>query len=145
MNDTTTQLFYAACNPAHREFYSALMHDWQEAGQPVEIDNHGAGLAVRSVTRTTGTGVSRLFRLHAGAGIEPPGIEIDLSQWRNWFGEEAVDTCMRTIDAIDGLIIRRRDSHLSIVEPGHMSGPMQQALRDALVGWAYRANDLFGA
>jgi len=145
MADTVTQLFYATCNPAHREFYSALMHDWQEAGQPVEIDNHGADLAVHSVAWTTDAGAPRLFRLYGGAGIEPPGIKIDLGQWRDWFGEGEVDTCVRMINAIDGLVIRRRDSHLSIIEPGHMSGPMQQALRDALVGWAYRANDLFGA
>jgi len=145
MADTATQLFYAACNPAHREFYSALMHDWQEAGQPVEIDNRGVGLTVRSVAWTSSAGAPRLFRLHAGAGIEPPGIEIDLGQWHNWFGEEVVDACVRTIDAIDGLNTKRRNSCLSILNPGHMSGPMQQALRDALVGWAYRANDLFGA
>jgi hypothetical protein len=145
MADTATQLFYAACNPAQREFYSALMHDWQEAGQPVEIDDRGAGLAVRSVAWTTDAGPPRLFRLYAGAGIEPPAIEIDLEQWRGWFGEEVVDTCVRAINAIDGLNIRRRDSRLLILEPGHMSGPMQQALRDVLVGWAYRANDLFGA
>jgi len=145
MADTATQLFYAACNPAHREFYSALMHDWQEAGQPVEIDDSSVGLVVRSVARMTEAGEPRLFRLYAGAGIEPPGIEIDLSQWRNWFGETGLDTCMRIIDTIDGLRIRRRDNRLLIIEPGHMSGPMQQALRDALVGWAYRANDLFGA
>jgi len=145
MADTATQLFYAACNPAHREFYSALMHDWQEAGQPVEIDHHGAGLAVRSVARATDAGAPRLFRLYAGTGIEPPGIEIDLARWRNWFGEEGVDACVRTIDGMDGLNIRRRNNRLLIAEPGHMSGPVQQALRDALIGWAYRASDLLGA
>jgi len=145
MADTAMQLFYAACNPAHREFYSALMHDWQEAGQPVEIDNHGADLAVHSVAWTTDTGPPRLFRLCTGAGIELPGIEIDLGQWHNWFGEAVVDACVCAINAIDGLSIRRHDSRLSILNPGHMSGPMQQALRDAVVGWAYRANDLFGA
>jgi len=145
MADTATQLFYAACNPAHREFYSALTHDWQEAGQQVEIDNHGVDLVVRSVVRITDAGMPRLFRLYAGAGIEPPGIEIDLGQWRNWFGEAGVDACVSTISAIDGLSIRRRGSRLLIIEPGHTSGPTQQALRDALVGWAYRANDLLGA
>jgi len=143
--DTATQLFYAACNPAHREFYSALMHDWQETGQSVEIDNHGADLTVRSVAWMTNAGAPRLLRLYAGAGIEPPGIEIDLGQWRDWFGEEEVDTCVCMINAINGLSIRRRDSRLLILNPGHMSGPMQQALRETLVGWAYRANDLLGA
>jgi len=145
MADTATQLFYATCNPAHREFYSALMHDWQAAGQPVEIDNHGADLTVHSVAWTTDAGVPRLFRLYTGAGIEPPAIDLDLDQWRDWFGEEVVDTCVRTINGIDGLNTRRHNRRLSILNPGHMSGPMQHALREALVSWAYRANDLFGA
>ncbi|MDQ6958069.1 MAG: hypothetical protein Q9M24_03030 [Mariprofundaceae bacterium] len=145
MADIATQLFYATCNPAHREFYSALMHDWQEAGQPVEIDNHGAGLAVHSVAWTTDAGAPKLFRLYAGAGVDSPCIEIDLDQWRNWFGEAVVDICVCTINAIDGLSIRRHNSRIAILNPGHMSGPMQQALREALVSWAYRANDLFGA
>lgn len=145
MVDSATQLFYAACNPAHREFYSALMHDWREAGQPVEIDEHGAFLTVHSVAQTTDAGTPKLFRLNAGSGIESVAITIDLAQWRNWFGEEGVDAFMRTINAIDGLSTSRRDNCLSILEPGHMSGPMQQALRDVLIGWAYRANDLFGA
>jgi len=142
----STQAFYASCNPAHREFYSSLIHDWQEAGQPVAYAGEGARveLQLRSVAGAEGEGLPCLFVLHAGGPTDRPRIALDRDQWRQWFGAELRDMLIEEVCAIPGLMHRRQGSEFAILEPAHLSGPTQQRLRDLLVQFSRRAQEVLG-
>ncbi len=145
--DTTSAIrdFFTACNPAHREFYSALMHDWREAGLPLSAGDGCVRLQARSVARSTEEGRPTLYELRAEQGREGARIEMDVGRWQRWLGEEETDACVQALAGIEGMSARRQGVKLWIIEPGHASGPTQQALRTALVRLGRRAAELIGA
>lgn len=141
MTEATLADFYLRCDPLHRELYSVMSREWQEVGQAVRSDDAGLCLYLRSVRVGDGEGLP-LFCLSPGAGRDPATIALQTDTWREWFGEEQVDAMLRCIQAIDGIRFEERDGRFSIVDPGHMSGPMQQALRDVILDMARRGSDL---
>jgi len=153
-----THIFYASCDPAHREFFSALLFDWQETGQIVEVaeipndmsaESGAALLRVRSLGRAVsavGDAVLMpcLFVLHAGDGIEPARISMDLDRWREWFGPEERDLFVQELEAMPGLKSRRRGSDFALLEPAHLSGPGQQKLRHLITGFGRGSREDIG-
>jgi len=137
--------FFTACDPAHREFFSALMHDWREAGQAILARPSEVRLEARSVARATDAGRPCLFLLRAGRGRDGARIDMDIERWRRWLGEEETDACVQALTGIEGLMVRRWRDALHIVEPGHASGPVQQTLRDMLVRRGRMAAEGMGA
>lgn len=144
MTDTTLSEFYMRCDSLHRELYSVISREWQEAGQAVRAGEDGLRLCLRSV-RAGGEEGLVLFELLPGSGAVPASIVLNLDEWRRWFGEEESDTIVRKVEAIHGLQFKQRDGIFSIVDPGHMSGPMQQGLRDVLLELARRGGDMIAS
>ncbi|MFQ5582226.1 MAG: hypothetical protein ACE5F3_06335 [Mariprofundaceae bacterium] len=140
MEETELSTFYASCDAPHREFFSVLVREWQQTGLPWEIQGHVLGLCGRSVTRQDGS--LCLFELRPEQGIESASIGMNLDTWRSWLGQEESDAFVQAVKQIDGLKHKTRGSLFMILEPGHMSGPMQQGLRDLVRRLATRLPDL---
>jgi len=141
MAEPTLAEFYLRCDNLHRELYSVMSREWQESGQAVRLGENGLLLCLRSVRAGGDEGVT-LFELLPGAGIEPASIVLNLDEWRRWFGEEEADAIVRKVEAIHGLQHKRQNGMFSIIDPGHMSGPMQQGLRDEMLSLARRGSDM---
>jgi len=139
MAETELSAFYAGCDAPHREFFSVVASEWQQAGLPVEIREHALVLCGRSATQE---GSLHLFELRPGQGIDPSSICLDVDHWCAWIGQEESDAFVRTVKQIDGLQHRMQGPLFAILEPGHMSGPMQQALRNTIHRLAMRLPDL---
>ncbi len=142
--ETPTALFYARCDAGHREFFSALLYDWRQAGQPAEPEGDAVVLRLRAALRADEAGLPELFRLLPTRGVEPPVIELAADRWRRWFGEEGFDAFREDLAGIEGLAVRSNNERIQLVEPGHLSGPGQKALRDLLIAWAHRAQEVMG-
>ncbi len=136
--------FFTVCDPAHREFFSALMHDWREAGQAVGVRPPEVRLEARSTVRDADGARPCLFRLRADRGREGARIEMDIERWRGWLGEEATDACVQALAGMEGLTLRWQRDALTIIQPGHASGPVQQALRNVLVRQGRMAAEAIG-
>lgn len=139
MPEQTLGNFYLSCDTAHREIYSVLIHEWQENGLKWQWDGRDILLGNMSVIRDRYLG---FFRLQPGEGIYPAAITIDMDQWREMIGQEETDKFLQSIELIHGLNCRRQDGRFSIVDPGHLSGSLQQLLRDRLKQFAIRIPDL---
>ena len=151
-------LFYASCDSVHREFFSALLYDWQDSGQVAEaaaedndmqIEAGAMQLRVRSVGRSDQNEdgsimMPCLFVLHAGGGAERARITINLKRWREWFGPEIRDEYVNELKGIQGLQCRARGDEFAILEPAHLSGPTQQRLRDLIVDFGRNSRETLG-
>ena len=159
MTTNLTHIFYASCDPAHREFFSALLFDWQETGQIVELadaandmsaEEGAVLLRVRSLGRASSDEQSGalhmpcLFVLHAGDSLDSARVSMDMDRWREWFGSEERDLFVQEIESIGGLKSRRRDNDFSILEPAHLSGPAQQKLRHLITGFGRGSREDLG-
>ncbi|HXH72329.1 MAG TPA: hypothetical protein VNI58_05875 [Mariprofundaceae bacterium] len=141
MANGTLSDFYIRCDNLHRELYSVMAREWQEVGQAVRQSERGLKLCLRSVSVGGEEGLA-LFELLPGAGTAPASIVLNLNDWRRWFGEEEAEAMMRHVTDIQGLQHKSRDGVFSIIDPGHMSGPMQQALRNLVLQIARRGSDM---
>ena len=141
MDLETTSDFYNICDPLHREFYSTLLWEWERLGHQLRLSAHGMVLCVRSSKVVEGQGVA-LFELLPGHGTAPSTIALSLDDWRNWFGESEAGSFLTELKTIHGLEHKLRDGCFSIINPGHMSGNMQQSLRDLMIRFASRSRDL---
>lgn len=115
----------------------------------IDVEDAAVLLRVRSIGRSTEnksgeTVLPCLFVLHAGGGVEKARISMDLNHWREWFGPEMRDEFVERLQAVQGLLHRRRDAEFAILEPAHLSGPTQQLLRDILVGFAHQSQESLG-
>ncbi len=137
--------FYAACDGLHREFYSALIADWREAGQPVDAGDGVARLRVRALLRAGDAGLPVLFSLHPPAGRLPARMCWDLAAWRGLLREEELDRLLRELSSLDGVPVVERRAGVCIESPGALAGPSQHALRALLRGWAHGVQELLGA
>jgi len=138
---STLSDFYIRCDNLHRELYSVISREWQEAGQAVHLGERGLKLCLRSVRLGDDEGAT-MFELLPGAGTAPSTIIVNRDDWRRWFGEEEAEAIIRHLTDIQGLQSKIRDGVFSIIDPGHMSGPMQQALRNLILDIARRGGDL---
>ncbi len=158
MTMSSTHNFYASCDSVHREFFSALLFDWQETGQVIEaaeasndmgVEEGALLLRVRSIGRAA-TGADGmpllpcLFVIHSGNAFGPPRMSMDLERWREWFGPEERDLFVQELEAVPGLKHQYRDSEFAILEPAHLSGPAQQKLRDMITACGRRSREGIG-
>jgi len=139
MTEQTLGNFYLSCDTSHRELYSVIIHEWQESGLQWQWDDRNLALGMRSVMRDS---YFSFFRLQPGEGIYPASITLDLDFWRELIGQEETDAFIRSIESMHGVQYRRRDNIFAIVDPGHLSGSLQQQLRDQFKRFALRVPDL---
>jgi len=119
--------FYGLCDSAHRELFSAIIHDWSERGLPREWRDENLALCVR----TAGQNVP-LFILAAADSAHRARLLLPLESVRTALGEIEVQRLQQEIRDIHGLKSQQRDDVLAVLEPGHSSGPIQQAVRDVI-------------
>lgn len=139
MMEQTLGNFYLSCDTSHRELYSVIIHEWQESGLQWKWDDRNLALGMQSVVRDR---YFAFFQLQPGEGIYPASITLDLDFWRELIGQEETDTFVRSIESMHGVQCRRRDNIFAIVDPGHLSGSLQQQLRDQFRRFAMRVRDL---
>jgi len=163
MDKHAMNFFYASCDSVHREFFSALLYDWQESGQmaeaagaqaataasDVQVEEGAMLMQVRSIGRAAQDETGRvqmpcLFVLHAGGGLDSARISINLTHWREWFGPEIRDLFVSQMKAIQGLKHRVQGAEFAILEPAHLSGPTQQKLRDMIVAFGRNSRETLG-
>jgi hypothetical protein len=158
MDTGSMSLFYASCDSVHREFFSALLFDWQDSGQLAEpaaaendmqVEPGAMLLRVRSVGRSDQSESGSilmpcLFALHAGGGADRARISLNLKNWREWFGPETRDLFVSELKGIQGLQHRSRADDFAILEPAHLSGPTQQKLRDLMVDFGRNSREILG-
>lgn len=116
--------FYAACDGQHREFFSSILYEWEEAGQPWMWRERDIVLCIRSAGRSL-----QLVSLHACSGSTPACLTCDLGQVRIRLGDAEADGLLRRIEEIRGLERRIASDICEILEPGNASGSEKQALR----------------
>ncbi|MDX8402558.1 MAG: hypothetical protein R8K47_08000 [Mariprofundaceae bacterium] len=136
--------FYAACDGVHREFFSAVIADWREAGQPCDAQDGVARLRIRSLASADEDGLPVLFSLVPAGGIEPARMCWELDRWRAWLREEDLDRMLRELRALDGVEPVVRAAGVCIESPGALSGPVQHELRTLLRRWAHAVQELLG-
>mgnify|MGYP005844149429 CR=1 FL=1 len=129
MAEQTLGNFYLSCDTMHRELYSVLIYEWQEIGLDWEWSERSIVLGCRSVARDE---FLRFFALQPGENIYPASITIDSDCWRELIGQEETDSFLREIKAIHEIHHKQRENIFSIDDPGHLSGPAQQQLRDVM-------------
>lgn len=134
--------FYLSCDTMHRELYSVLIYEWQEIGLDWEWSDRSIVLGCRSVVRDE---FLRFFFLQPGEHIYPASITIDADHWREMIGQEETDSFLREIKAIHELHHKQRENIFSIDDPGHLSGPAQQQLRDVMKQFGRRTPELVPA
>lgn len=139
MAEQTLGNFYLSCDTTHRELYSVLIHEWQESGLQWQWEGRNIALGRRSVVRDRFFG---FFMLQPGEGIYPANISMDLAFWRETIGQEECDLFIKSTELMHGLQFRRQEGVFTIVDPGHLSGSLQQQLRDQIRRFALRLPDL---
>jgi hypothetical protein len=142
MDNSDIRQFYATCDPAHREFFSTLIHEWTEAGLPwVWNDDGSVALCARTALREQRP---VLFVLLGGGAGRREAIILPLEMWRQGLGHADADRFMNALQGMDGLKISTRDGETILDEPGHASGPVQHELRRHIQTLAQRLRDLIG-
>jgi hypothetical protein len=142
MDTQDIRQFYAACDAAHREFFSTLIHEWTEAGLPwTWTDGGDVALCARTAVREQRP---VLFVLESGAGGRREGISLKLDVWHQALGHADADRFLNALQAMDGLKYGQRDGEIVLAEPGHVSGPVQHELRRRIQALALRLRDLIG-
>lgn len=139
MAEQTLGNFYLSCDTIHREIFSVMIHEWQEAGLTWEWSDRAIVLGNHSVIKDRFLG---MFSLQPGEGIYPARITLDTDFWRELIGQEETDAFLRDLRSIHGLQCRQQDNLFSIIDPGHQSGPIQQQLRDQIRGFGLRLPEL---
>lgn len=139
MVEQTLGDFYGSCDTMHRELYSVLIREWGEAGLTWSWAGRAIALGSKSVIRDE---TLIFFCLQPGENIYPAAITIDTDAWREKIGQEETDIFLREIRAIPGLQHKQRENVFSIVDPGHLSGPTQQHLRDMIKQLGFRIPEL---
>lgn len=139
MTEQTLGNFYLSCDTSHREIYSVIIHEWQESGLQWQWNGRNIALGTRSVVRDQ---FFSFFQLQPGEGIYPASITLDLAYWRDLIGQEEADSFVRSLEQMHGLQCRQRENLFAIVDPGHLSGSLQQQLRDQLKRFALRVPEL---
>ncbi|MES0372438.1 MAG: hypothetical protein ABUK11_09195 [Mariprofundaceae bacterium] len=139
MAEQTLGNFYNSCDMIHREFYSVLIHEWEDLGLAWDWSDRAVALGSKSVIRDE---TFIFFRLQPGESIYPAAISIDTDAWREYIGQEEADIFLRDIRMISELQHKQRENIFSIIDPGHQSGPTQQKLRDLIKGFGFRIPEL---
>jgi len=139
MTEQTLGNFYNSCDATHREFYSVLIREWEELGLTWSWSGRAIAFGSKSAIKDE---LLIFFHLQPGESIYPAAITIDTDSWRSLLGQQEADIFLRGVRAIEGLEHKQRDNIFSIVDPGHMSGPMQQKLRDLIKGFGFRIPEL---
>jgi len=129
MSEPTLVDFYAFCDSAHREFFSAVIYEWDEAGLARIWCDHAIGLAARSVARG---GHVTIFELHPGGGQTTAAIRIDTHHWHRVLGYDETSRFIREIENESGIRHRLENGIFSIESPGHLVGPLQRKVRDMI-------------
>lgn len=137
MTPPTLAEFFMLCDMQHREFYSAMLHDWSGTGLPWEWRDQDIALCMHATGRSI-----TLFILSAGHDMNPPLIRLAHDEIRSALGQEEADSLKRYIKDIHGLKCREQLDRFEVVEPGDASGPVQQALRDVVRGIGVRLPNL---
>jgi hypothetical protein len=141
MDSSDIRQFYAACDTAHREFYSTLMHEWVQAGLPWSWHERGVALCARTALRDQRP---VLFVLESGAGGRKEVISLRLDVWHEALGDADADRFLNALQNMDGLQYAQRDGEIVLAAPGHASGPIQHELRRHIQTLALRLRDLIG-
>lgn len=139
MTEQTLGNFYLSCDTTHREIYSVIIHEWQESGLQWQWEGRNIVLGATSVIREQ---FFSFFKLQPGEGIYPAAITFDLAHWRDLIGQEETDNFVRSIESLHGMQCRRMEGVFAIADPGHLSGSLQQQLRDRLKRFALRIPEL---
>jgi len=134
--------FYLSCDTMHRELYSVLIYEWQEIGLDWEWKDRSIVLGRKSIAKDA---FLHFFYLQPGENIYPAAIALDTDQWRELVGQEETDAFLREIKAIHELHHKQRENIFSVDDPGHLSGPAQQQLRDVIRRFGMRSAELVPA
>lgn len=126
MSEPTLTDFYAFCDSAHREFFSVLIYEWDEAGLARAWCDHAVGLAVRSVARG---GPVVFFELAPGGGQTTAAIRIDTRHWHRLLGYDDTARFIREVEQTGGIRHHLENGIFSIESPGHLIGPLQKKVR----------------
>ena len=118
--------FYILCDGDHREFFSALIGDWQEAGFICQGDQHGMVLGMYSLTAQK---MMPCFYLRAG-GADVAMIRLEMPGWQTSMGYEYTSKAIRGFLDIEGLKHQQRMDVFYIENPGHALPQVQKALRN---------------
>ncbi|MDX8403518.1 MAG: hypothetical protein R8K54_03825, partial [Mariprofundaceae bacterium] len=97
MAEQTLGNFYSSCDAIHREFYSVLIHEWEEIGLAWSWSGRGVALGYRSVIKDE---TLIFFCLLPGENIYPAAMTINTDDWRESVGQEEADIFLRDIRAI---------------------------------------------
>jgi len=141
MDSSGIRQFYAACDVAHREFFSTLIDEWVRAGLPWLWHERGVALCARTAMREQWP---VLFVLENGAGGRREAISLKLDVWHDALGYADTDRFLSALQSLDGLKYGKRDGEIVLPEPGHASGPLQHELRRHIQALALRLKDLIG-
>ena len=139
MSEQTLGNFYLGCDTIHRELFSVLIYEWQEIGLTWSWADRSIALGSRSATKDQQL---NFFFLNPGENIYPASVSLDTAAWRELIGQESTDTFLAQVKTVHGLSFKQRDNIFAIEDPGHMSGPIQQQLRDIIKGFGYRIPQL---
>ena len=142
MSEQTLGNFYLSCDTMHRELYSVLIYEWQEIALDWEWAERAIALGRTSVAKGA---FLQFFYLEPGENIYPAAITLNTDHWREWIGQEETDAFLRQVKAIHELQHKQRESIFSIDDPGHLSGPAQQQLRDVIKHFGMRLPELVPA
>ncbi len=124
--------FYMLCDGDHREFFSVLIADWQDAGFVCEGDEEGMQLGIQSVRAHA---LVPCFSLRAG-GADVAMIRLDIPIWHTYLGYEYTSEVMRELMQIEGLKHQHRMDIFYIENPGHALSQVQKTLRNKMHGFA---------
>lgn len=119
--------FYAVCDGPHREFFSTIMRDWSEIGLQRDWQDGNAVLCVRTAGRS-----EPIFILSPADSSHRAQLKLPLESIRGALGEIEVQRLQQEFKDIHGLKIQMRNACVEIANPGHASGPMQQAIRNVI-------------
>ncbi len=134
--------FYLSCDTIHRELFSIIIYEWQEMGLEWDWSDRAIALGRRSVVKDQ---MLNFFYLQPGENIYPACITLDTDFWRELFGQEETDAFLGKVKSIHGLQYRQRDNIVSIDDPGHLSGSVQQQLREQIKHFGFRIPELIAA
>lgn len=138
MSEPTIADFYALCDSAHREFFSAVIYEWDEAGLARAWCDHAVGLAVRSVAKG---GPVVFFELHPGGGQSTAAIRIDTHHWHREIGYDDTSRFIRGVEGETGIRHHLENGVFSIESPGHLIGPLQRKVRDMVNNFGRKLPD----
>ncbi|HKJ83429.1 MAG TPA: hypothetical protein VJ961_05375 [Mariprofundaceae bacterium] len=115
--------FYTACDGQHREFFSAVLHEWREAGLPWSCRDGKVMLYLRSSGRDLD-----LFFLDGGGGSTLASLTCDLAPVRVRLGDAEADRVLKRMQEVRGLDCRFSSDTCTIFEPANASGSSKHAL-----------------